>query len=192
MKKADKTLAVILSLAIAIFLFLAFTSDRFFNWAYDRHQNQLSWYIRPIFLVPFSHFAYNRSWAGITGTIFLLLTSMFWFPKPLIVTDQVRQFLEFEKQWLNSKIDLEKIILLLMVPISFTALGLAFWKRSLWIGLGVIALMATGKIVWSILYADQAGKSIIIPAILGLIICSLFIFYGFKRLEKKKKKEQNL
>lgn len=67
----------------------------------------------------------------------------------------------------------------------FFALGLAFWKRSLLIGLGVVVLMATGKIVWSIQNAGESGKSIIVPAILGLVICSGLIFYGFKRLEIK-------
>jgi hypothetical protein len=190
MKKLDKPLAIIFAILILAFLAMAFTSDSFFNWAYTRHQNQLSWYIRPIFIIPFCFFAYRHSWAGIIGTILFLLTSMFWFPQPVEVSDKVKEFLEFEKQWLNSDITMEKIILSLLVPISFTALGLAFWKRSLWIGLGVVVLMATGKIIWSVLYAGQAGMSIIAPAIIGLFICSLLIFYGFKRLEKRKSKER--
>ena len=53
-------------------------------------------------------------------------------------------------------------------------------------GLGVVVLMATGKIIWSIQNAGESGKAIIIPAIFGLIICCGLIFYGFKRLEKRK------
>jgi hypothetical protein len=52
--------------------------------------------------------------------------------------------------------------------------------------LGVVALMATGKILWSIYNAGESGKSIIIPAIVGLIICIGLIYFGFKRIEKKK------
>jgi FtsH-binding integral membrane protein len=52
-------------------------------------------------------------------------------------------------------------------------------------GLGAVVLMATGKIIWSIQNAGESGKSIIIPAILGLIICSGLVFYGNKRLERK-------
>ncbi|MBL0019137.1 MAG: hypothetical protein IPP17_22605 [Bacteroidetes bacterium] len=72
------------------------------------------------------------------------------------------------------------------MPVSFFALGLAFWKRSLIIGLGVVVLMATGKIIWSIQNADESGKSIVIPALLGLGICCALIYWGFRRLEKKK------
>lgn len=70
-----------------------------------------------------------------------------------------------------------------MVPISFFALGLAFWKRSLLMGLSVVVLVATGKIVWSIQNVGESGKSIIIPATLGLLICMGLIYYGFKKLK---------
>ena len=40
-------------------------------WAWDRHHNSLSWYIRPLFLIPF-YFAYQRSLRAI----------MAWFPAP--------------------------------------------------------------------------------------------------------------
>jgi len=78
-------------------------------------------------------------------------------------------------------------MLIITVPISFFALGLAFWKRSLIMGLAVVVLMATGKIIWSIQNAGESGKTIIIPAIIGLIICSGLIFWGFKKLEGNKK-----
>lgn len=71
------------------------------------------------------------------------------------------------------------------IPISFIVLGLAFWKRSLLMALGVIVLMATGKIIWSIYNTGEAGKSIIIPAVIGLLLCCGLIFYGFKKLDKK-------
>lgn len=74
-------------------------------------------------------------------------------------------------------------MLIITVPVSFFALGLVCWKRSLLMGLGVVVLMATGKIVWSIQNAGESGKSVIIPAILGLLICRWLIFYGFKKLE---------
>ena len=79
-------------------------------------------------------------------------------------------------------------LFLVIALISFIALGFAFWKRSLFIGLGVVVLMATGKIVWSIQNAGESGKSIITPAILGLLICSGLIYYGFKKLERIKQR----
>ena len=72
---------------------------------------------------------------------------MFWFPKPEIVSENVIDFLKFEKKYLYGKWNLSKQLLTLTIPISFTALGLAFWKRSVIMGISVVVLMATGKIV---------------------------------------------
>ncbi len=119
------------------------------------------------------------------ASIFALFTSMFWFPKPEIVSKNVIDFLEFEKAYLYGVWNLSKQLLTLTIPISFIALGLAFWKRSVIMGIAVVVLMATGKMVWSIQNAGESGKSIMIPALLGLLICCGLIVYGFKRLEKK-------
>ena len=182
----DKIIALIFMILTIIFIVVSMTNQAFFDWVFDRHHNQWSWYLRPIFLIPFCYFAYKQSWAGISITIFCLFTSMFWFNRPEVVTDNVKTFLQFEKDWLYSTWNYKKILLIITVPISFFALGLAFWKRSLLIGLCVMALVATGKIIWSIQNAGEAGKSIIIPAVVGLLLCSGLIFFGFKRLEKKK------
>ena len=39
----------------------------FLNWAWARHHNPLSWYIRPLFVLPFCYFAYKRSVWGVGG-----------------------------------------------------------------------------------------------------------------------------
>lgn len=184
--KYDKTIAVVFGALTILFIVIAITSEPFFNWMFERHHNQLSWYIRPIFLIPFCYFAYKRSWAGISITIFCLLTSMFWFSKPDIVSDEVISFLQFEKDWLYGEWNLIKLWLISTVPVSFFALGLAFWKRSLIMGLGVVVLMATGKIVWSIYNAGESGKSIIIPAVCGLIVCVGLMVYGYRKLEQRR------
>lgn len=139
-KQYDKILALAFGVLTLVFLILAFTNESFFNWAYERHQNQLSWYIRPLFLIPFCYFAYKRRWAGIVGTVFFLLTSMFWFPKPDLVSEQVKQFLEMEKEWLSGNWGLAKILMsLLPVDLAIVAVGnvqelvhqdkKAFWQR---------------------------------------------------------------
>ncbi len=43
---------------------MEFFSD-FLSWAWARHHNVLSWYIRPMFILPFIFFAYKRSWKGL-------------------------------------------------------------------------------------------------------------------------------
>ncbi|MBS1747039.1 MAG: hypothetical protein JST21_12785 [Bacteroidetes bacterium] len=185
--KYDKPIAIIFFLLTIVFVASALINESFLNWVFERHQNQMSWFIRPVFLIPFCFFAYRRSWAGISITIFCLFTSMFWFNKPEIINEEERIFLQFEKSWLNAEWDYKKWMLILTVPISFFALGLAFWKRSLLMGLGVVVLMATGKIIWSIYNTGDAGKSILVPAIIGLVLCVLLIYYGFKKLESGKK-----
>lgn len=187
MKSRNKDLlvgGVFLILTIA-FIVLSMTNKPFFDWVFERHHNQWSWYLRPLFLLPFCYFAYRKSFTGMMISIFALFTSMFWFPKPEIVSDSVINFLEFEKEYLYGEWNFSKQLLTSTIPISFVALGLAFWKRSLVMGIGVIVLMASGKMVWSIQNAGESGKSILIPAILGLLICCGLIYYGFKKLEKK-------
>lgn len=183
----DKIIALLFLALTITFIVVSMTNEAFFEWVFDRHHNQWSWYLRPIFLIPFCYFAYKQSWSGISITIFCLFTSMFWFNKPAIVSEDVIEFLQYEKEWLYGTWNYKKVLMMTTIPVSFIALGLAFWKRSLLMGLGVIVLMATGKIIWSIYNAGEAGKSIIIPAVIGLLLCCGLIFYGFKKLEKKDK-----
>lgn len=81
---------------------------------------------------------------------------------------------------------MEKILLALTVPVSLYLLALAFWKRNVWFGVAVLTLMAAGKVIWSIYNAGQAGASIVIPAVLGLMICIALIAFGYKRMNKSK------
>src|SRR5690625_408064 len=182
----DKFIALVFGLLTLLFLILALINQDFFNWAYERHQNQFSWYLRPLFLIPFCYFSYKRSWAGILGTMFLLLTSMFWFPKPDTVSDQVIQFLQMEKDYLSGEWGFAKILISSLVPVSLTALAVAFWKRSLWVGISVIIFIAIAKMTWSVMFGGEAGKSIFMPAIVGLVICIVFIYLGIRKMEKKK------
>lgn len=186
-KRYDKIIALLFALGTIIFIVLAFTNNNFFNWAYERHQNQISWYIRPLFLIPFCYFAYKRSWAGISVTVFLMLASMFWFPKPNVVSNQVKDFLQMEMDYLLSDWGFTKILITLLVPISLTTLAVAFWKRNLYFGISVIVFIAVAKMAWSVAFGGEAGKSIFIPAIVGLIICIVLIYFGFRKIEKKKK-----
>lgn len=187
-KRADRITALIFAALSIIFLVLFMTNSRFLSWVFERHQNLLSWYIRPLFLIPFCYFAYKRSWAGISITIFALLTSIFWFNRPVVVSEKALQFLQFEQQWLLGPTDSIKILLLLSVPASLIILGLAFWQRSVWMGLGVIILIAVGKISWSILNAGDSGRSILIPALIGLLVCIGLIMIGFFRIKKRSRK----
>ena len=51
-------------------------------WAWARHHNVLSWYVRPLFLLPLAWSAHRRSPAGTAVTLVGLVTSMAWSRHP--------------------------------------------------------------------------------------------------------------
>ncbi len=184
----DKPLALAFILLSLMFLLLSFTNKGFFQWAFERHQNQLSWYIRPLFLIPYCVFAYRRSLSGIFCTLFLLLTSMLWFPKPDVVSEQVTAFLQMEQDYLTGEWTRLKVLITLIVPLSLTILAVAFWKRSLWFGIAVLVFIAVAKMLWSVVFGGESGQAIIAPAIIGLLVCIALLFFGVRRQERKKAK----
>lgn len=187
---ADQKMGVLFALSTIVLLVLFFNNRAFFEWAFERHQNTWSWYIRPLFLIPFCYFSYQRSWAGIGATLFLLLTSMFWFPTPDIVDEQIKTFLAFEKQWLMQSWGVAPYVLSAFVPISLAALSAAIWHHNVMGGVLVLVIIALSKIAWGIYFAGESGISLIAPALFGLMICIVFIGLYVRRLKKNKVMER--
>ena len=105
-------------------------------WA--RHHNELSWYVRPLFLLPFCFFAYKRSLWGIVVTLLVFPTSLFWFPAPDNPSPRVEGYLVWEHQFLLEGSVVARSALVVLVVVFFVALTTAFWKRSWLWGLAVI------------------------------------------------------
>jgi hypothetical protein len=164
---------------------MEFLSD-FLSWAWMRHHNVLSWYIRPLFILPFVLFAYRRSWKGLVLTVIALLTSMFWFSAPTSVDPGVEQFLRAEKEYILGEWTMAKVLVSLTVPAFFYFLGLAFWKRSWVWGLVVINLAASAKVAWSVATAGDSGWAVLIPALVGLAICDAAVFLGVKLIRNRR------
>ncbi len=164
----------------------------FGDWAYDRHANVLSWYIRPLFLLPLAWFAYRRSGRGIAGTLIALGTSMFWFPAPDRPDPQVLEFLDFEREWLAGNWDAQKILLSLLVPLSLTAYCLAFWRRSVLWGLVILNLMAAGKLLWGVVAGDGTGWAMTAPALAGLVIGDVVFLWVLRRMPARRHRQQPL
>jgi hypothetical protein len=162
--------------------------QNFLTWAWERHHNPLSWYIRPLFSLPFCYFAYKRSVSGMVLTLIGLATSMFWFPKPAQVDPQAVAFLEMERQYLTGHWTLLKILIATPVPLMFILLGWAFWNRSWIVGVTVINLAAITKCAWSFYYGGETAWSLIPVAIINLLICNLVLFYAYRRIHKPKNK----
>ena len=180
LKKYDKKISLILCLIIVLFLIMFFMNEDFFNWAFKRHQNILSWYIRPLFLIPFCYFSYKRSFSGIAITVLGVLTSMFWFSEPVTVDAQVSNFLSMEKKYLMTDWTVSKILITSAVPLSLIILSIAFWKRNILLGIINLVIIAVGKIIWSIGFGGDEGKKIILPEFTGLVLCIILIYAGIK------------
>lgn len=184
-RRLERIFTIIFTVLTIGFVLLMAVNRDFFDWAFTRHHNVLSWYIRPLFILPLCFFAYKRSGLGISIVAFLGLTSMFWFPEPTVVNEQIQGFLEMEKEYLTTGWTVGKAVFSLVVPISMYLLCLAFWKRSLKIGVGIIVAIAIAKTLWSVIEGGEAGQSVIIPAVIGLVICVGIIYYVINRQNKK-------
>jgi len=175
-----------LTLIVAGVIVATGNTDEFVAWAWARHHNVLSWYIRPLFLLPFCYFAYRRSLWGIVLTLLALVTSMFWFPAPEHPGPAVSEMLASERDYLTANWTLWKVLIALLVPLTFAALGLAFWKRSLVYGLAVINAAILFKIGWTFLFSSEAGAMSHLPAaVLGLVVCDALILYVMRRMHAR-------
>ena len=157
-------------------------------WAWERHHNIWSWYIRPLFLLPFMYFAYKRSLKGIVITLFALATSMFWFPKPEVIDPRVAGFLKTEEEYLLGNWTMAKVLLTSLVPKTMYSLAYAFWKHSWKSGVIVINLIALIKTMWSVVAGeDGSGWSLVPPALIGLAICNGAIYLAYRWVKKKER-----
>ena len=185
-KRTDVILSVAtFALAIAAAGVIAATSStvEFVAWAWARHHNILSWYVRPLFILPFCFFAYRRSLLGIVITLLALATSMFWFPAPEHAGTAVNEMLKTEEMYLTANWTLWKVLIALLVPITFAALGLAFWRRSLFWGLAVVNAEIIFKIAWTFLFSTGAGAMSHLPAaVIGLVVCDALILYVMRKI----------
>jgi hypothetical protein len=188
-KRTDMILAagtLALALIAAGVIVATASTDEFVAWAWARHHNVLSWYVRPLFFLPFCYFAYRRSLWGIVLTLLALATSMFWFPAPEHASPAVNEMLKAEREYLTANWTLWKVLIALLVPLTFAALGLAFWKRSLVWGLAVVNAAILFKIGWTFLFATEAGAMSHLPAaVLGLVVCDALILYVIRRIRAR-------
>jgi hypothetical protein len=163
---------------------MEFLSD-FLAWAWARHHNVLSWYIRPLFILPYIYFAYKQSWKGLVVTVIALATSMFW---SLPLKPWTRWWSSSCKRSViicSAHGVWEKLLLTLTVPAFFYFLALAFWKRSWWWGVAVINLAALGKIAWSVTEGGESGWAILVPAVIGMLICNVAVYFGVKFINRR-------
>ncbi len=158
-------------------------------WAWARHHNPLSWYIRPLFLLPYCYFAWRRSAWGVGLTLIALATSMAWFPAPAVPDPRAAEFLEYERQYLLAPWTPLKILFALSVPAFLACLAATFWRRSWRMGLFVANAGGLLKIWWSFYYGGESGWSVVPAAALGLIALNSLVFWALYRHRSTKSRD---
>lgn len=161
--------------------------NHFLDWAFERHLNPLSWYIRPVFLVILAYFAYQRSWKGIMITFVLMMSSMVWFPAPETIDPQMQRVLEFEKMLLSDPVT--GFLALAFMMVFVVSIGLAFWKHSLKIGLIIINITMIGKVALSLLFTGESGWAPLGNTLFGLLLVNGIGILLMKWMRKRKRSE---
>jgi hypothetical protein len=158
---------------------MEFLND-FLSWVWARHHNELSWYVRPLFLLPFCYFAYRRSVLGIVVTLLIFPTSLFWFPAPENPTPRVEGYLAWERQFLTEGSVVSRVGLILLVIGFFVALAAAFWKRSWLWGLAVLNAGTLLKVIWSVAFGGAAGWASLAPSLFTLAVTDAAILLAMR------------
>jgi hypothetical protein len=171
----DLNLALGFAGLIAAFLVVFFTVPAFFDWAFQRHQNLLSWVARPLLVLPLCYAAWRRSLSGVLASILAILTSMFWFPVPDTPVEQVRGFLAMERAFLTQGWTGQTLFGAGAVLAYTVALVAAFWHHSWGLGFAVAALGALLKGAWSLLFSPDAGQAVLPFALGGVVVLGLTV-----------------
>lgn len=180
-RKLDIILAVIFASLTIVFILLMIFNNTFFDFAWQRHHSPLSWYIRPLLLLPFCYFAFKKSYAGMLLSIFALATSMMWFPKPANPSEQAEIFLQIEIDYLSANWSFLKIIMTAIIPVIFVLLGIAFWRRKVFWGFLVLMLSIIMKMIWSVMEGGKSGYVLFPAAITGILVSGALIYLAKKK-----------
>ena len=173
-------MTVLLSVSILVLLAVFVNSEPFFNWAFHRHQNIWSWWVRPLLMIPFCYFAFQKNSNGILLVVLAILSSMFWFPAPANPDPQVVEFLEMEKAYLTNGWIGEKIISVLAILAFFGCITTALWQGSLKLGILIAITGAVLKVIWSF-YANKEHGILILPFALGGAVLLILLASAYRQ-----------
>lgn len=149
----------------------------FLSWAWPRHLNPVSWYIRPLFFLPIAYFCWTRRGWWLAATILAMLSSFFWFPAPAKhdTSPTIKAVLDMEHQ-LFADPSWVTWVTLPLIPALLIGLGAAFWHRSLGWGLIVINGGLLVKILWTTANSGFDGlAATIAPLGAGMVIMTAVV-----------------
>ncbi|THV41619.1 hypothetical protein [Glycomyces buryatensis] len=147
----------------------------FFAWAWPRHLNPISWYIRPLFFLPIAYFAWKRQGWLMSLSVVAMLTSFFWFPEPAEVDPAAQAILDMEAEMFTQP-GWQTAVSLGTIPIFLGALLWAFWQHSIRIGLWTINIGVAYKAGWVWVNTDFDGFMAVVPIyVIALIIINALV-----------------
>lgn len=175
-------IGLILLYSVIIFFTAYFSGAEMGAWVWERHQNQFSWYSRPLFVIPAAYYAYHRKVWHVVGFMALLATSLFWFDAPATVPPSVSEYLEWEKQlFLTNENKLPLVALTFSVFVFLGLLFYSFWQRNPWYGLAVINTGTVLKLIVSVASGQDAGMAAIVPSLSSLLVINLLAWFLWRR-----------
>ena len=167
-------IGAMLAYAAAIFMQAALAGQDMGAWVWERHQNQFSWYSRPLFILPAAYYAYRHKLWHVIGFMALMGTSLFWFAPPDQVPAAISGYLDWEKQMFFVNKNKAPLVAFIGAVVVFLALFFfAFWQRNLWYGLLLINLGTLLKIAVSLGSGGTAGQAAVVPSLSSLLVINL-------------------
>jgi hypothetical protein len=154
-------------------------------WVWARHHNLASWYVRPLFILPYCWFAHRRNRAGLAFTILVFPTSLFWFPAPAELSPKAQAYLAWEREYFFQS-PARAWLLGAMVAGFLWALAAAFWRRSWRWGLVVLNLATLMKVAWSLRSGGEAGQGSVFPALVTVLVCDAAILAAVAHRRQEK------
>lgn len=175
-----------LMLSSAMLIASSLRGENLGAWVWERHQNQFSWYSRPLFIIPACYYAYRHNLRLSIGFLLLIGCSLFWFDAPDVVPQHVVGYLEWEKQlFYSGESALPLLSLVAAVMLFLSGLICAFWQRNAWMGLLLINAGTIMKIVVSVCIGNEAGMAAIVPSVSSLACINFLAYVVWRRYQRR-------
>ena len=162
----------------------------FSDWAWARHHNEWSWFIRPFIVLAFCTAAWFRRRNLVVAIGFFFPISAVVFPAPAVPKPYVIAFLNSERQLLEGLSLFSWFIFVSAVVLFLWLLAAAFWKRSFWLGI-LLANAATAiKLMFSLFVWPDTGQAAIFPSLLTMVIVNALAFLMWQLYLRRKSNHQ--
>lgn len=160
------------------------------DWAWARHHNEWSWYIRPLILIAFCYAAWSRSLVFVLLFALMFPVSAVLFPAPDQPKDFVLRFLAAERNLLEAMSAVELIGFVVAVGVFLSLLAACLWKRSFWLGVLVANAGGALKLAFSLYFWGETGQAALLPTFTTALVFNLaaLVFWSFVLVLRTSKK----